>query len=411
LNEYLKIEHYPKIRDDLIQEYLNNINENKRHWDKPFFIDTQSYIDFNEIINITRSIPEKKRKNIIVLATGGSVQTLLALKHSGKQEIYPITSSRSVELNRCLEETESSNSIVIPISRGGETVDVNSTIGVFLERGYDFVGVSSQGTMYEILKKINCPILKVPDISGRFAASISNVAIFPAYLAGVNTAEFLKGLEVGYNEYMNYKMNDASLLAIYIFHLYQKGVKVLFSMPYSQNLEGSVGLFVQEISESTGKDNKGLMGTYQSAPLCQHSVLEYLLGGTKGAVLPILWLIENELNQVNLTSSIDYIDNKDSQEVVNYQAHATFQALLEQEVPSVLLSLYSPTEKGIGNLIAFIQSTVYYLCLLLDVNWANNPKVVIGKKICNNALQSNKSFEDMKKMRKNIASNKFNKFI
>jgi glucose-6-phosphate isomerase len=403
----LEVENYPRIKDELLHKYLNIINENKIHWDDPFFVDTQSYLNFDIMAQALKKMSMDNLKNIIVLGTGGSIQTLLALKHLAKKQIFTIINSRSVELARCLEETNASNSLVIPVSRGGETLDVNSTIGLFNEKGYKFIGLSSQGTMHDILKKIGCPILDVPDLSGRFAGSISNVAIFPAYIAGIKVKEFLKGLEEGYKEYMNFQINDASQLACYLYHFYGNGIKVVFSMPYSSNLEGTVGLFVQELSESTGKDDKGLMGAYQPAPLCQHSVLEYLLGGTKGAVLPVLWIVEKESIDLTLPSQIEYINGKDAQKVINYQAHATFQALLEQKVPSILLTLQSIDERNIGRVIALIQSTIYYLCLLLNVNWANNPKVIIGKKICNTALRENQTFEELKSIRKKIASNKF----
>lgn len=406
----LKIENYPLINNETLDKYLDIINKNKTHWDEPFFTDTQTYINFNIISQFLEKIDLEKIENIIVLGTGGSIQTLLALKHLAKKKIFPITSSRSVELNNVLKKTDPSNSVVIPISRGGETLDINSTIGLFIEKGYNLIGLSSQGTMFDILKKVQCPILDVPDLAGRFAASISNVAIFPAYAAGIEVKEFLKGLDQGYKDYMDYQLNDASQLACYLYHFYGNGVKVIFSMPYFSSLEGVVGLFVQELSESTGKDNKGLMGAYQSAPLCQHSVLEYLLGGTKGAVLPTLWIVEEESIDIKLPSMIEYINNKSAHNIVKYQAHATFQALIEQKVPSILISLPLSDERNIGNLVAFIQSVVYYLCLLLNVDWANNPKVIIGKRICNTALRENRSFKDLKEERKKIASNKFENF-
>jgi glucose-6-phosphate isomerase len=181
-------------------------------------------------------------------------------------------------------------------------------------------------------------------------------------------------------------------------------------MPYSVNLEGTVGLFIQELSESTGKNERGLMGAYQSAPLCQHSVLEYLLGGTKGAVLPIIWCVNNEIRDITLPSSIEYIDGNSSQTIINYQADATFQALIEQKVPSAKISVEHVKPTGIGNLIAFIQSTIYFLCILLDVNWADNPKVIIGKKICNDALMNKISPEIRKQTRNKIAQNVFKDF-
>lgn len=406
----IKFEYYPELPETIISEAIKTIGESKDKWDLPFFRDTNSYLNLDEIKQKAGQFQNEKIKNIIVLGTGGSIQTLSALKHLSKKKIFPVPSSRAVELSGCLDKTKREDSIVIPISRGGETLDVNSTIGIFLKEGYQFLGLSSQGSMNDILKGIGCPILDVPDLSGRFAGSISSVGIVPAYLAGLDIDAFLQGLRIGYNTYVDNTDNDALKFAAYLYTLYKKGYKVVFSMPYSKNLEGIVGLLVQEISESTGKDNKGLMGAYQSAPLCQHSVLEYLLGGTKGSVVPILWTVDNEYPDITLTSSIDFIEGQTAQTIVDYQADATFQALIEQGVPSAKISLANPYENSIGQLIAFIQSTIYYLCILLDVNWANNPKVIIGKKICNEALKNKIDPDNRKNTRMEIAREKFNSF-
>ena len=403
----LNIEYYPRIKNTILEESIDAIQDNRVKWDPPFFINTKSYLNIENIQQTCEPFINDEISNIIVLGTGGSIQTLLALKHLAKKTIFPVPSSRAVELKGCLDKTNPENSVVIPISRGGETLDVNSTIGIFLKKGYKFLGLSSKGKMHEMLSEINCPILGVPDLSGRFAGSITNVGLVPAYLAGINIKDLITGLEEGYNTFMNLERNPSLEFAIFLFQLYNQGYKIVFSMPYSKNLEGSVGLLVQEISESTGKDGKGLMGAYQSAPLCQHSVLEYLLGGMKGAVIPIIWIIDNENPDFRLESSIDYVNGQTAQTIVNYQADATFQALIEQSVPCAKISIDSPNEINIGQLTAFIQSTVYYLCLLLNVNWANNPMVVIGKKICNEALRNKIPPEARKKIRESLAENKF----
>ncbi|MFX0059160.1 MAG: hypothetical protein ACFE8J_12745 [Candidatus Heimdallarchaeota archaeon] len=406
----LKLEFYPENQLDFLKECKQTIDKNFKKWDPPFFIDTNQYYNLEKIHQTTEQFKTEDIKNIIILATGGSIQTLLALKHLSKRKIFPVCSSRAVELKGCLDKTSPDNSVVIPISRGGETLDINSTIGIFSKLGYNFLGLSSKGTMNKILEKMNSPIMDIPDLSGRFAGSISNVGLVPAYIAGIKIDEFLEGLKMGYKFFMNNESSKSLEFATYLFGLYKKGYKVIFSMPYSKNIEGSVGLFVQEISESTGKNEKGLMGSYQSAPLCQHSVLEFLLGGTRGIVIPIIWTIDHEIPDILLESSIDYVDGKTAQTVINYQADSTFQALIEQSIPSAKVSLESPNELEIGQLISFIQTTIYYLCLLLDVNWADNPKVNIGKKICNEALKSNIPANNREKKRIKIASKIFKKF-
>ncbi len=406
----IKLEYYPKLDETVLQESIEIVQKNREKWDIPFFFDTKSYLDLNHIKQTSKSVITEDIKNVIVLGTGGSIQTLLTLKHLSQKKIFPITSSRAVELKGCLDKTSPNDSIVIPISRGGETLDINSTIGIFLREGYKFLGLSSMGTMNKILQKIGCPILDVPNLSGRFAGSVTNVGIVPAFISGINVEDFIKGLEDGYNLFSDYKKNLAVEFSAYLFNIYKKGYNVIFSMPYSKNLEGSTGLWVQGISESTGKDEKGMIGTYQGAPICQHSVLEYLLGGTKGIVTPVLWTVENEMHDLSLESSIEYVNGKSAQTIVNYQADATFQALIQQGVPTAKISIETPTEMNMGILTAFILSSVYYLCLLLDVNWANNPKVIIGKEICNQALKDNVDSEESEEKRKSIALESFRNF-
>ncbi|MFX1495022.1 MAG: hypothetical protein ACFFBZ_12120, partial [Promethearchaeota archaeon] len=131
-----ELEYYPKLNNSQIEEIINIIAERKDKWDSPFFVDTKTFINLDKIKLVLNSINIENIQNIIILGTGGSIQTLLALKHLSKKKIYPITSSRAVELKLCLENTAPKNSIVIPISRGGETLDINSTIGTFIKEGY-----------------------------------------------------------------------------------------------------------------------------------------------------------------------------------------------------------------------------------------------------------------------------------
>ena len=136
MNSNIKFEYYPEINDIMLEDSINRIKLNKDIWDPPFFFDTKTYLDIDKIQQTVKPFVTEELKNIIVLGTGGSIQTLLALKHLAKRKIFPVTSSRAAELKGCIDKTSPEDSIVIPISRGGETLDINSTIGTFLKRGY-----------------------------------------------------------------------------------------------------------------------------------------------------------------------------------------------------------------------------------------------------------------------------------
>jgi len=420
LNLKIKFEYYPQLSADKSLEAKQLILKNKHNWDDPFFTNTSDFVDLKHIEKVCEDYRNNLNiRNLVILGTGGSIQTLLCLSHLTEKRIFPITSSRPSDLNECLNMCDNKNSLVIPISRGGKTLDINSTLELFYQKNFPFLGISSRGPMHDILKDIGCPILDVPDLSGRFAASITNVALAPAYIGGIDIKSFLNYLNDGYSLFKNLESivtqhsnrNYALELATFLYNLYLKGYRNIFSMPYSKNLEYITGLFVQGLSESSGKDGKGLIGTYQSAPLCQHSILEFLLGGSPGSVSPILWTTDEEKLDFILSSKIDFINGKSAGEIINFQADATFQALIEREVPSVKIACEDLNLRSIGELISLIQTSIYYFCLMIDVNWATNPSVIIGKDICNNALKMNKNKDIRVQDRKNIANNKFKNFF
>jgi glucose-6-phosphate isomerase len=384
------IEFYPNVPEAALQEAWDRVSKNASHYEAPFFMEPNTHVSLQEIKRVCDPFLANGLKNIIVLGTGGSIQTLMALQYLASRRIIPLASSRPSELKEALKTTTPKDSVVVPISRGGETLDINSTISLFKQ--YPMIALAARGAMLDLVKSLKAVIMDVPDLTGRFAGSCTNVGIVPAYLAGIKVQEFLEGTAAGYKIYRSAKdMTDNAALkfAAFLYHLHEKGFSNIFSMSYSRWLEGTVGLFVQEISESSGKQGKGLLGTSQPAPLCQHSVLELILGGRRNHALPLLWDIHTDPDNLALESSLPDLRGRTALDVIRYQADATFEAILAQGLPAAKISIEAPTEKNIGQLIAFIQSVVYYLCLMLDVNWADNPMVLTGKKICNEAMAQN----------------------
>ncbi|MBN2151824.1 MAG: hypothetical protein JW839_10285 [Candidatus Lokiarchaeota archaeon] len=406
----LDIEFYPALPQDSMDVDFE-LKKNAKNWDKPFFFEPRKCFDMGQIKRHCDPILERGVEHVIVIGTGGSIQTLLALLPFAEKQVHPITSSRPSELKELFKVPGiKDKSVVVPVSRGGETLDVNSVLGLFGR--YKVLGLNSQGAMNQVLKTYAATIMDVPDLSGRFAASCTNVALVPAYLAGINVDVFVSGLEEGYELYgakLPFSANIAKKYAYFLFRLYKNGFRNVFSMPYFSWLEGAVGLWVQELSESTGKNSLGLLGTSQPAPLCQHSVLELLLNKQFHTV-PMLWTVDKDPNDMPLNSAIAHVEGKTAAQTVLYQANATIEALIEKSIPSALLSIDVPTVKNVGHLVAFIQATVYWLCLLFNVNWSDNPNVLLGKAICNTAMADKKGWGELRLRREQTAKEIFADF-
>ena len=404
---------YPSLPAEKLRDAAELVEKNQAKFDSPFFMEPYKHVDLTEIKKVCDPFLAKGVKNVIVLGTGGSIQTLLALQYLAPRRIVPLPSSRPSELKEALKTTSPKDSVVLPISRGGETLDVNSTLSLF--KNYPMIALSARGAMFNLVRSLNATIMDVPDLSGRFAGACTNVGIVPAYLAGINVKKFLDGTVAGYkssNPTVPIEQNPAKKFAVYLYFLHKKGFTNVFSMPYSRWLDGSVGLFVQEISESTGKNGKGILGTSQPAPICQHSVLELILGGSQGHSIPLLWETRSDPDNLDLQSQLPDLQRRTALDVIQYQADATFEALLSRGIPAAKISIDSPSEENIGQLVAFIQSTVYYLCLMLEVNWGDNPMVLIGKKICNEAMARNLTDNQRQFNRAKVAGEKINsKFL
>ncbi len=409
----LEVEFYPAIQTGEDMKTLDDeISKNSKHWEKPFFFEPRRHFKLDEIKKFCDPVLKEGIEHVIVIGTGGSIQTMLALEPFVQRQFHPIMSSRPTELKQLFKIPGiRDKSVVVPISRGGETLDINSVLYLFPR--YKILGLSSRGTMHGVLKTFDVPIMDVPDLSGRFAGSCTNVGLVPAYLAGIDIETLISGMETGYSLYnpaVPSQANPSKQLALFLYKLFHNGFRNIFNMPYFSWLEGAVGLWVQEVAESTGKDGKGLFATSQPAPVCQHSVLELLLGGSKYHSVPMLWTIDKDPHDMPLNSTITHIQDKTAAQTILYQAYSTFEALITRAIPAAMISLEIPTLRNMGHLIAFVQSTVYYLCMLFDVNWSNNPNVIIGKEICNDAMVSKKNWIDLKERRKNLATEKFKDF-
>ena len=49
----LKLEYYPKLPEEMINEAISMISERKDRYNKPFFTDTSSYLDLDNIKQVS----------------------------------------------------------------------------------------------------------------------------------------------------------------------------------------------------------------------------------------------------------------------------------------------------------------------------------------------------------------------
>ena len=65
MTKELKLEYYPKLDDIKLKESLNIIKKNRDKWESPFFFDTKSYLNLNQIILTSKLLRSEDIKNVI----------------------------------------------------------------------------------------------------------------------------------------------------------------------------------------------------------------------------------------------------------------------------------------------------------------------------------------------------------
>jgi len=84
------------------------------------------------------------------------------------------------------------------------------------------------------------------------------------------------------------------------------------------------------------------------------------------------------------------LDGKSFNQIINFQADATYEALLRQkDIPCDIITINSINEKNIAKLMYRFQLLVSAIGAFLQINTYDQPGVELGKQILKNKLEQN----------------------
>jgi glucose-6-phosphate isomerase len=247
-------------------------------------------------------------------------------------------------------------------------------------------------------EKLNAKVVMHPNIGGRYTG-LTEVALIPAVLVGLDAEELYKGAENFYNQYE--KDNLAFKAASILYQLEQKGFVDVFMPFYSHNLFSMGSVIVQLCHESFGKDGKGQTYFAHEAPESQHHTNQRFFGGEKN-IAGFFTSVENfvhyqatnlpaQLHSVQLKGRALFDINKiPLQNSMRFELEGTLEDARIQGIPLIHLSLSSFTANEIGGLLAFWQLFAVYSSVLRGVDPFNQPQVEASKNISFNKRLSYK---------------------
>ena len=361
---------------------FHNLETEEKRKELPEFADVEPSFSLDKI--------DKEFENLVVIGNGGSITSLRALYYTFMDEAdkhLDIVSTMDPDrLHQILSHTNPEDTLVMPISKSGSTIGVLEVLMFFINKGYDFTPLTTSGSpLHQIAKEYDREIIEHQDVGGRFSG-LTNTALAPAQLLGLETDEVRKGGEEGYDNLREESFKTASAL----YEAEKKGYNEVLTPFYSSRMFGFYPLLVQLMHETVCKDGEGQTFYGDHAPEYQHHTNQRLFGGRKD-IVPFFLRTEHREESIAIPEDIQDIEVKgrdfgelDGESLVdalNAEYSGVKEALEDEEMPYIDLKLTESDYRAFGKLMAFIQLVAYYSAEMRGVDPLTQPNVEKSKKM------------------------------
>jgi len=334
--------------------------------------------------------PYDKYQNYIVVGNGGSISTLEALwralgSSSKKLTIVPTMEPDFLVLVK--RENPVKDTLVIVVSKSGDTVGVLEDTFVFQEYPMLAITTKGKGTLSQLAEKMGWPIVEHPPVGGRFSGR-SAVAYGPAHLLGIDITAVEEGAAAASAAYQK-PGNAARQLASFMAGC---GRPEMYMPVYSYFLEGFNHLVTQLIHESTGKDKKGPTLLTLGAPESQHHSSQRFFGGPQN-MAGIFVTVSRAHHDTAITvprpvsdlslrdGKLEMLDGVNLHRSLLSEAAGTITDAQEKGIPLARIELDQIAPQTVGEYLVFWQFVAYYLAVILGVNPFDQPQVERSKEI------------------------------
>ena len=325
------------------------------------------------------------KENVVVIGNGGSIRNVwalyLALSERGfsrKLHLLDGTDMSGLfgELLRGGGAFNPENTLIVPVSKSGNTENVIQETALLMERGYPALAITSSGPskLAEMVAQAKLETFPHPDeVGGRFTAAQNNALLPLAMLEG-NT-NLACEIDLGFTD-AHEKLkaaaplseNMAKHLALELWRAERAGCTEVFMPIYAHALSGVGELIVQLVHESYCKAGRGQTILWAGAPESQHHTNQRYFGGREN-VVGLSLCVGSFGSDENLAGGVSCTEFLKME-------HAGVAAEAERRgTPHMVLTLDSLAVGDVCGLIALWQWAAVYGGLLRGVNPFDQPAV------------------------------------
>ena len=320
-----------------------------------------------------------KFKNIHIIGMGGSSLGTKAIYNFLNKKIKKkITFSENLSLKNQREK----KSLNIIISKSGNTLETITNFNInFKNKDKNiFITENTENYLKILAQKLKADVVEHKNfIGGRFSV-LSEVGMLPAQLMGLSESKFKR-----FNDLIKKKkfLNDLiqNVLSTYQFTQQKKYNSIILN--YDPDSEDLFKWYQQLVSESLGKNSKGILPIISTMPKDNHSILQLYLSGFKSNFYTFYIVEESNIPKLNsklLFNNFSFLKQKNIFEIFNSQRIATENIFKSKKIPFRTFYIKKRNEETLGELFCFFTLEVILLSHLLKVNPLNQPEVELVKK-------------------------------
>ncbi len=351
--------------------------------------------DFKTIDSVAKRF--KRFKNVIVIGNGGSINSFRAITTlTSKKKIFFVDTMEPEVLEKISKSCDQKDTVVIPVSKSGNTIGVLEELLYFINKGYkNVISVTGGGSLKDISEKMNWNIVNHPNIGGRFAG-LTSCALLPSNVCGFDVKKIYSGAKKIYGSAKTKK--KIYKLAKSLFELEKNGYNEIFMPVYSELLGGFIPIITQLVHETTGKNELGQTIIATIAPESQHHTNQRFFGGPRDMIgffitvknhghvpIRVPTLIRNvKIKHENL-SILNGINLSDA---IKYEFKGVLETVKEKKIPYIVLEIDRINEGTVGELLAFWQMLAYYSAVIRGQNPFDQPEVERSKEITFNLIKN-----------------------
>ena len=332
--------------------------------------------------NYKKLVNKLEKQNVRIFGMGGSILGAKAiydfLKEKIKKKFYFID---NIDEKTPLNKKE--NFLDLIISKSGNTLETIVNINIFVKSKSKKIFLTENRNNYLsiLAKELKSEIIHHNNfIGGRFSV-LSETGMFPAELMGfkpsnfrklndiIKDKKFLNSLIMNTNAILNYSKKNYNSIIIN----YDSQANSLFEW------------YQQLVSESLGKQNKGILPIISTMPKDNHSLMQYYLEGKKNNFYTFFFSKNSPVNKTKIMKSRllhethNYLKDQTVNQILEKQSIATQKVFYKQKLPFRSIVVSKRDENSIGGLFCYFILETILLGRALGVNPFNQPAVELIK--------------------------------